>query len=73
MAGSRRRGARLFSAQQLLDLPGGSALVLRLDGRRDAPDLFPNVLTALVTVMSIALLSVLAMLVKNARRRQQAE
>ena len=73
LAGSRRRGARLFSAQQLLDLPGGSALVLRLDGRRDAPDLFPNVLTALVTVMSIALLSVLAMLVKDARRRQQAE
>ena len=73
LAGSPRRGVRVFSSQQLMDLPGGTTLVLRLDGRRDAPDLFPNVLTALVTVMAIALLSVLGLLVKDTRRRQHAE
>jgi two-component system sensor histidine kinase DctS len=72
MAGAHRRGVRVFTAQQLLDLPGNT-LVLRMDGRRAAPDLFPNVLTALVTGMSIALITVLAMLVKDSRRRLRAE
>jgi len=70
--GQHGRGVRLFSAQQLLDLPG-LTLVLRVDGRRGAPDLFPNVLTALVTAMSIALVSVLVLLVKDSRRRLKAE
>lgn len=70
--GHHGRGVRLFSAQQLLDLPG-LTLVLRIDGRRGAPDLFPNVLTALVTAMSIALVSVLVLLVKDSRRRLKAE
>ena len=70
--GQHGRGVRLFSAQQLLDLPGVT-LVLRMDGRRGAPDLFPNVLTALVTGMSIALVSVLILLVKDSRRRLKAE
>ena len=72
MAGAHRRGVRVFTAQQLLDLPGNT-LVLRMDGRRAAPDLFPNVLTALVTGMSIALITVLVMLVKDSRRRLRAE
>jgi PAS domain S-box-containing protein len=38
-----------------------------------APDLFPNVLTALVTAMSIALVTVLVMLGKDMRRRLRAE
>jgi len=72
MAGSDRRGQRLFTAQQLLDLPGNT-LVLRMDGRRAAPDLFPNVLTALVTAMSIALITVVVLLVRDSRRRLKAE
>ena len=72
MAGSDRRGQRLFTAQQLLDLPGNT-LVLRMDGRRGAPDLFPNVLTALVTAMSIALITVVVLLVRDSRRRLKAE
>jgi len=72
MAGSDRRGQRLFTAQQLLDLPGNT-LVLRMDGRRSAPDLLPNVLTALVTAMSIALITVVVLLVRDSRRRLRAE
>jgi two-component system sensor histidine kinase DctS len=47
--------------------------VLRIDSWRGAPDLFPNVLTALVTAMSIALVSVLVLLGKDTRRRLRAE
>ena len=67
-----RRGSRVFTAQQLMDLPGTS-LVLRMDSWRGAPELFPNVLTALVTGMSLALVSVLALLGKDMRRRLKAE
>ncbi len=72
MHGSARRGSRVFTSQQLLDLPGNT-LVLRMDSWRGAPDLFPNVLTALVTAMSIALVTVLVMLGKDMRRRLRAE
>ncbi len=70
--GAGRRGSRVFSAHQLMDLPG-TTLVLRMDSWRAAPDLFPNVLTALVTAMSIALVSVVALLGKDMRRRFKAE
>ncbi|MFT3718849.1 two-component system sensor histidine kinase NtrB [Pseudorhodoferax sp.] len=70
--GATRRGARVFTAQQLLDLPG-NALLLRLSSWRAAPDLLPDVMTGLVTGMSIALVSVLALLAKDMRRRQRAE
>ena len=70
--GVPRRGRRVFTAQQLLDLPGNT-IVLRIDSWRGAPDLFPNVLTALVTAMSIALVVVLVMLGKDMRRRFRAE
>lgn len=69
---SSRRGSRVFSAQQLVDLPG-TTLVLRVDSWHGAPDLFPNVLTALLSVMSIALLSVLGLLAKDMRLRLKAE
>ena len=72
MHGQARRGTRVFSAQQLLDLPGNT-IVLRMDSWRGAPDVFPNVLTALVTAMSIALVTVLFLLGRDMRRRQQAE
>jgi two-component system, LuxR family, sensor histidine kinase DctS len=70
--GIARRGGRMFTGQQLLDLPG-STLVVRIDSWRSAPDVFPNVLTALVTVMSIALLSVLVLLGRDINRRLRAE
>ncbi|RYF40447.1 MAG: PAS domain S-box protein, partial [Comamonadaceae bacterium] len=72
MHGGSRRGNRIFTSQQLLDLPGNT-IVLRMDSWRGAPDLFPNVLTALVTAMSIALVSVLVLLGKDTRRRLRAE
>jgi two-component system sensor histidine kinase DctS len=72
IAGAQRRERRVFTSQQLVDLPGNT-LLLRMDGRRGEPDLFPNVLTALVTGMSIALITVMVLLTKDARRRQKAE
>ncbi len=69
---SARQGSRVFTARQMLDLPG-TTLVLRLDNWRGAPALFPNVLTALVAAMSIALVAVLALLGKDMRRRLKAE
>ncbi|MEY3762974.1 MAG: Sensor protein FixL [Pseudomonadota bacterium] len=70
--GTLPRAKRLFTATQLLDLPG-TTLMLRMDGRRVAPDRFPNILPALVLAMSIALVSVLVLLVKDSRRRLKAE
>lgn len=72
IAGTQRRERRVFTSQQLVDLPGNT-LLLRMDGRRGEPDLFPNVLTALVTGMSIALITVMVLLTKDARRRLKAE
>ncbi|WP_298212132.1 ATP-binding protein [Acidovorax sp.] len=70
--GAPRRGSRMFTAQHLLDLPG-TTLVLRMDSWHTAPSVFPNVLTALVTAMSIALVTVMAVLVRDNRRRLRAE
>lgn len=72
LVGAARRGSRMFTAQQLLDLPG-STLVLRMDSWHSAPSVFPNVLTALVTAMSIALVTVVSVLVRDNRRRLRAE
>ncbi|MDM0106052.1 PAS domain S-box protein [Variovorax sp. J22R24] len=68
----RRVGTRVFTAQQLIDLPG-APMMLRVDGWRAVPDLFPNMLTALVTAISIALVSVLVLLARDTRKRQRAE
>ncbi|WP_084652281.1 sensor histidine kinase [Ottowia thiooxydans] len=70
--GATRRGSRIFTSQLLLDLPG-AALVLRMDGWRAAPDMLPNVLTALVTTLTIALVTVLILLSRDFQRRQEAE
>ena len=72
MVGAAWRSSRMFTAQQLLDLPGNT-LLLRMDGWHRAPSVFPNVMTALVTVMSIALISVMVVLVRDNRRRLRAE
>jgi two-component system sensor histidine kinase DctS len=70
--GVSRRGNRAFTSSQLLDLPG-LTMVLRLDSWRVTPDLFPNVLTAMVVAMTIALGSVLVLLGRDMRKRQRAE
>jgi two-component system sensor histidine kinase DctS len=72
MHGTARRGSRVFIAKHLIDLPGHT-MVLRMDSWRGAPDLFPNVLTALVTAMALALVTVLIMLARDMRRRQRVE
>lgn len=73
MHGLAHRGAHVYTAQQLLDLTGNT-MVLRMDSwRRSEPELFPNVLTALVTVMSVALVTVLVMLANDTRRRLRVE
>lgn len=70
--GTARRGGRMFSGQQLLDL-SGNTMLLRADNWRVTPDLFPNVLTAVITVMSLALVSVLVLLGRDINRRLRAE
>ena len=70
--GMPTRGNRNYVSQQLLDLPGNT-LVLRLESRRGTPAFFPNVLTALVTAMSLALMAVLFMLARDMRRRLKVE
>lgn len=70
--GNSRRGGRMFSSQQLLDLPGNT-VVLRVDSWRVTPDLFPNVLTAVITLMAVALVSVLFLLGRDINRRLRAE
>ena len=72
LIGAAWRGSRVFTAQQLLDLPGNT-MVLRMDSWHRAPSVFPNVLTALVTAMAIALGTVLVVLVRDNRRRLRAE
>ena len=70
--GTATRGNRIYVAQQLLDLPGNT-LVLRLESRQGTPNFFPNVLTALVTAMSLALMAVLFLLARDMRRRLKVE
>ncbi|HEY8048331.1 MAG TPA: ATP-binding protein [Ramlibacter sp.] len=67
-----RRGTHVFTSQQLLDLPGVT-LVLRMDSWRAAPQLFPNVLTAILATMAVALLVVLWLLGRDTQRRLRAE
>ena len=72
IAGTPTRGKRIYSAYQLLDLPG-TTLVVRMDSWHGTPDFFPNVLTALVSAMAIALVAVLLLLGRDMRRRLKAE
>ncbi len=65
-------GRSTQQASALLDLPGHT-LMLRLESPRQAVGLFPNVLTAVVGALSLALLAVLALFGRDMRRRQRAE
>lgn len=64
--------SRTLRSQALLDLPAHT-LMLQLESPRRALGLFPNVLTAVVGALSLALLSVLYLLARDVRRRQHAE
>lgn len=72
LLGAARRGSPSTRASQLLDLPGVT-LVLRLDRWGGRAGWFPNLLTALVAAMSLALVAVLLLLAADMRRRQRAE
>ncbi len=66
------RGAGVFVARQVIDLPGFSMQV-RADGTRGRPSLVPNLTTALVVGLSLALFAVVALLARDGRRRAEAE
>jgi two-component system sensor histidine kinase DctS len=66
------RGAGVFVAERLVDLPGTS-LRLRVDSAAGRPSLIPNLTLALVLGLSIALFAVVLLLVRDVRRRAEAE
>ncbi|MCM5679200.1 PAS domain S-box protein [Schlegelella sp. S2-27] len=71
-SGSIERGRGVFVAQRIIDLPGTS-LQLRLDSATGEPDLIPNLATALVLGLSLALSAVVLLLVRDVRKRAEAE
>ena len=66
------RGAGVFVADRLVDLPG-AALQIRADAVERRPSLIPNLATALVLGLSIALSAVVLLLLRDGRRRARAE
>jgi two-component system, LuxR family, sensor histidine kinase DctS len=66
------RGAGVFVAERLVDLPG-STLQLRADNAAGAPRLIPNLSTALVLGLSLALFALVLVLARDVRRRARAE
>lgn len=66
------RGAGFYVAERLVDLPG---LTLQLRGNSAAgqPQLIPNLATALVMGLSLALFAVVLLLARDVRRRAHAE
>ncbi len=63
---------RTLSASAVLELPGHT-LILQIQSPRLVGGLFPNVLTAMISALSLALLAVLALLARDTRLRQRAE
>jgi two-component system sensor histidine kinase DctS len=70
--GQTPAGSPTLFVRVLLDLPGHT-LNLRLEAPKRPLGLFPNVLTAVVGLLSLALLLVLALLGRDMRLRQRAE
>ena len=66
------RGAGVYQAQRVLDLPG-SSLVLRIDSAEGSPRVIPNLATALVLGLSLALFAVVLLLLRDVRKRARAE
>lgn len=66
------RGAGYYQAERLVDLPG-LTLQLRVDSAAGRPQLIPNLATALVMGLSLALFAVVLLLARDWRRRAFAE
>jgi two-component system, LuxR family, sensor histidine kinase DctS len=66
------RGAATYVAERLIDLPGHT-LLLRADSTGGRPSLIPNLTTALVMGLSVALFALVLLLARDVRRRGQAE
>ena len=66
------RGAGVFVAERLVELPG-TPLRLRADALDRGPSLIPNLAVALVLGLSLALTAVVVLLVRDGRRRAEAE
>ncbi len=66
------RGASVYTAERVVDLPG-TTLQLRADSGTGRPSLIPNLTTALVLGLSIALFGLLLLLARDVRRRAFAE
>ena len=66
------RGAGVYVSERLVDLPGAT-LQLRADGVAGRPSLIPNLTTALVLGLSMALFAVVLLLARDVRRRARAE
>jgi two-component system sensor histidine kinase DctS len=67
------RGAGVYRAEQVVDLPGNNLLLLRADSREGRPGLIPNLSVALVLGLSIALTALVLILARDVRRRAAAE
>ena len=72
ITGTPTRSSRFYNAQQPLDL-SGTKLVVRMDSWKGSSDFFPNMLTALVSSLALALMAVLFMLGRDIRRRLRVE
>jgi two-component system, LuxR family, sensor histidine kinase DctS len=66
------RGAGVYVAERVVDLPGGP-LQLRADASAGRPSLIPNLATALVVGLSLALFGVVLLLARDVRRRALVE
>ncbi len=66
------RGAGVYLAERVVDLPG-SPLLVRADSAAGRPSLIPNLATALVLGLSLALFAVVLALARDVRRRGQVE
>ncbi len=66
------RGAGVFQATRLVDLPGNS-LQLRADAAQGRPGLIPNLTLALVVGLSLLLFGLVVVLARDVRRRAVAE
>ncbi|WP_375137447.1 PAS domain-containing sensor histidine kinase [Rubrivivax rivuli] len=66
------RGAGVYTAERVVDLHGAT-LQLRADSSAGRPSLIPNLATALVLGLSIALFGLVLLLARDVRRRAFAE
>lgn len=66
------RGAGVYQATRVIDLPG-LTLQLRVDSAEGSPRLIPNLATALVLGLSLALFGLVLLLLHDVRKRAHAE